>query len=311
MKGIATGLTSGGDAWAPVEPQDLDAIMALGPSATSWQRMARRFAANRFALVGLIVLIILIVAAIAAPLITPASYDDTRYVADTYAFPSAAHWFGVDAVGRDFFSRNVYAIRVSLAIGFGAAVISTLIGIPLGALAGFYGGTVDWIIGRILEVFQIIPPFLIAILVSSLTNGGIPVLVLIISGTSWMSICRLVRADLFTMREEDFVLAARALGVNQLRIIVRHLLPNAMGPILVAFSLTIPAAIVVEAGLSVLGAGVNPPTPSWGGMIAEGLSYVSYYWFLELFPVLLLTITILSLSFVGDGLRDALDPTTT
>lgn len=310
MKGIASGTTSGDDAWAPVELQDLDAVMALGPSATSWRRMAQRFAANRFALVGLIVLIILIVAAIAAPLITPASYDDTRYVADTYAFPSAAHWFGVDAVGRDFFSRNVYAIRVSLAIGFGAAVISTLIGIPLGALAGFYGGAVDWIIGRILEVFQIIPPFLIAILVSSLTNGGIPVLVLIISGTSWMGVCRLVRADLLTMREEDYVLAARALGVNQMRIIVRHLLPNAMGPILVAFSLTIPAAIVVEAGLSVLGAGVNPPTPSWGGMIAEGLSYVSYYWYLELFPVLLLTFTILSLSFVGDGLRDALDPTT-
>ncbi len=272
--------------------------------------MVRRFAANRLALVGLIVLIILALAAIAAPLITPASYDDTRFVADTYAFPSAAHWFGVDAVGRDFFSRNVYAIRVSLAIGFGAAVISTLIGIPLGALAGYFGGAVDWIIGRVLEVFQIIPPFLIAILVSTLTNGGIPVLVLIISGTSWMGMCRLVRADMLAMREEDFVLAARALGVNQFRIIVRHLLPNAMGPILVAFSLTIPAAIVVEAGLSVLGAGVNPPTPSWGGMIAEGLSYVSYYWFLELFPVLLLTITILSLSFVGDGLRDALDPTT-
>ncbi len=309
MKAFAPG-TIGGDAAVTPGSEDLDALLASGPSATSWRRMVRRFAANRFALVGLIVLIILALAAIAAPLITPASYDDTRYVAETYAFPSAAHWFGVDAVGRDFFSRNVYAIRVSLAIGLGAAVISTLIGIPLGALAGFFGGTVDWVIGRVLEVFQIIPPFLIAILVASLTNGGIPVLVLIISGTSWMGMCRLVRADMLAMREEDFVLAARALGVNRFRIIARHLLPNAMGPILVAFSLTIPAAIVTEAGLSVLGAGVNPPTPSWGGMIAEGLSYVSYYWFLELFPVLLLTITILSLSFVGDGLRDALDPTT-
>jgi ABC-type dipeptide/oligopeptide/nickel transport system permease subunit len=307
MNVMATGTTG---AVTPAGPEDLDALITSGPSATSWQRMVRRFADNRFALIGLIVLIVLALAAIAAPLITPASYDDTRYVADTYAFPSAAHWFGVDAVGRDFFSRNVYAIRVSLAIGFGAAVISTLIGIPLGALAGYFGGAVDWIIGRILEVFQIIPPFLIALLVSTLTNGGIPVLVLIISGTSWMGMCRLVRADMLTMREEDFVLAARALGVNRFRIIVRHLLPNAMGPILVSFSLTIPAAIAAEAGLSLLGAGVNPPTPSWGGMIAEGLSYVSYYWFLELFPVLLLTITILSLSFVGDGLRDALDPTT-
>jgi peptide/nickel transport system permease protein/oligopeptide transport system permease protein len=230
-------------------------------------------------------------------------------VTSTYAFPSSAHWFGVDAVGRDFFSRNIYAIRISLAIGFGAALISALIGIPLGSLAGFYGRKTDWIISRILEVFQIIPPFLIAILLSTLTGGGVIELILIISFTSWMNMCRLVRADMLTMREEEYVMAARAQGVGQIRIIFRHLLPNCMGPILVAFSLTIPAAIGVEAGLSLLGVGVNPPTPSWGGMISEGLSYTSYYWFLELFPVLMLTITVLSLSFVGDGLRDALDPT--
>jgi len=310
MDVIATGTTSGNEALTPVDPGDLEAATTLGPAATSWRRMARRFAANRFALAGLIILIVLTLAAIAAPLITPASYDDTRYVAHTYAFPSADHWFGVDAVGRDFFSRNVYAIRVSLIIGLGAAVFSTLIGLPLGAVAGFYGGKTDWIIGRVLEIFQILPPFLIAILVSSLMNGGVFVLVLIISFTAWTGMCRLVRADMLAMREEDFVLAAQALGVGQFRIIFRHLLPNVMGPILVAFSLTIPGAIATEAGLSVLGAGVNPPTPSWGGMIADGLSYVSYYWFLELFPVLALTITILSLSFVSDGLRDALDPTT-
>ena len=243
MNVMATGTTG---AVTPAGPEDLDALLTSEPSATSWRRMVRRFAANRFALVGLIVLIVLALAAIAAPLITPASYDDTRYVADTYAFPSAAHWFGVDAVGRDFFSRNIYAIRISLSIGIGAAVVSALIGIPLGALAGFYGGKTDWIISRVLEVFQILPPFLIAILLSTLTGGGVVELILIISFTSWMNMCRLVRADMSTMREEEYVMAARAQGVRQLRIIYRHLLPNAVAPVLVAFTLTIPAAIAVE-----------------------------------------------------------------
>ncbi len=280
----------------------------LAPSTEGWRRRARRFAGNPLAVIGLVFAVLLIAAALAAPLITPASYDDTRYVAQTYAFPSGAHLFGVDAVGRDFFSRNVYAIRVSLAIGLGAALISALIGIPLGAVAGFYGGKIDWIVSRVLEVFQVIPPFMIAILLSTLSGGGLFVLVLIISFTSWMNMCRLVRADMLALREEDFVLAAHALGVSQTRIIVRHLLPNALGPIIVAFSLTIPAAIITEAGLSFLGVGVNPPTPSWGTMIAEGLSSATYYWHLELFPVLLLTGTVLSLSFIGDGVRDALDP---
>src|SRR5918911_2422820 len=289
-------------------PQDLGEA-ALAPSTEGWRRRARRFAANPLALAGLAFAVVLVLAAIAAPLITPARYDDTRYVAQTYAFPSGAHLFGVDAVGRDFFSRNVYAIRVSLAIGLGAALISALIGIPLGAVAGFYGGKTDWAVSRLLEVFQVIPPFMIAILLSTLSGGGLVVLVLIISATSWMGMCRLVRADVLALREEDFVLAARALGVGQARIIIRHLLPNALGPIIVAFSLTVPAAIITEAGLSFLGVGVNPPTPSWGSMIAEALPYATYYWHLELFPVLLLTVTVLSLSFIGDGLRDALDPT--
>ena len=289
-------------------PQDLEHT-ALAPSTEGWRRRARRFAANPLALAGLAFAVVLVLAAIVAPLITPARYDDTRYVAQTYAFPSGAHLFGVDAVGRDFFSRNVYAIRVSLAIGLGAALISALIGIPLGAVAGFYGGRTDWVVSRLLEVFQVIPPFMIAILLSTLSGGGLVELVLIISFTSWIGMCRLVRADVLALREEDFVLAARALGVGQPRLIIRHLLPNALGPIIVAFSLTVPTAIIVEAGLSFLGVGVNPPTPSWGSMIAEGLSYATYYWHLELFPVLLLALTVLSLSFIGDGLRDALDPT--
>ncbi len=280
----------------------------LTPATRGWRRRMRRFGANPLALLGLVVFVALLLAAIAAPLITPANYDDTRYVAQTYAFPSGAHLFGVDAVGRDFFSRNIYAIRVSLAIGLGAALVSALIGIPLGAVAGYYGGRIDWVVSRVLEVFQVIPPFMIAILLSTLSGGGLVELVLIISFTGWMNMCRLVRAELLTLREEDFILAAHAQGIGPGRIIVRHLLPNALGPIVVAFSLTVPSAIITEAGLSFLGVGVNPPTPSWGTMIADGLSSATYYWHLELFPVLLLTVTVLSLSFIGDGVRDALDP---
>ncbi len=303
-----TGLVGGNQALEPAELQDLgDAVLTA--STQGWRRRARRFAANRLALVGLALAVVLLLAALVAPLITPASYDDTRFVTQTYAFPSTSHFFGVDPVGRDFFSRNVYAIRVSLAIGLGAALVSALIGIPLGAVAGFYGGKIDWGVSRVLEVFQIVPPLMIAILLSALAGGGVVELILIISFTGWMGMCRLVRADVLTLREEDFVLAARAQGVSQVRIIFRHLLPNALGPILVAFSLTVPGAITTEAGLSFLGVGVNPPTPSWGSMIAEGLTYASYYWHLELFPVLLLTVTVLSLSFIGDGLRDAIDPT--
>ena len=304
-----TGIVNSGAALEPATgPQGLGDA-ALPPSTEGWRRRVRRFAANPLALTGLVIFIVLLVAAITAPLITPASYDDTRYVAQTYAFPSGSHFFGIDAVGRDFFSRNLYAIRVSLAIGLGAALISALIGIPLGAIAGYYGGRIDWIVSRVLEIFQVIPPFMIAILLSTLTGGGIVVLVLIISFTSWMNMCRLVRADMIALREEEFVLAAHAVGIGTPRIIMRHLLPNALGPMLVAFSLTVPAAIATEAGLSFLGVGVNPPTPSWGSMIAEGLSDASYYWQLEVFPVLLLTMSVLSLSFIGDGVRDALDPT--
>lgn len=303
--------TSTADSGAALEPATGPLGLgeaALPPSSEGWRRRARRFAANPLALAGLVLFIVFVVAAITAPFITPANYDDTSYVAQTYAFPSSSHFFGIDAVGRDFFSRNIYAIRVSLAIGLGAALISALIGIPLGAIAGYYGGKIDWSVSRVLEVFQVIPPFMIAILLSTLTGGGIIELVLIISFTSWMNMCRLVRADLLSLREEDFVLAAHAMGIGTLRIIVRHLLPNALGPILVAFSLTVPAAIATEAGLSFLGVGVNPPTPSWGSMIAEGLSDATYYWQLEVFPVLLLTLSVLSLSFIGDGVRDALDP---
>ncbi len=302
-----TGLAGDAAALDAAGPRSLD-DGDLAPATRGWRRRLRRFAANPLALLGLVVFVVLLLAAAAAPLITPANYDDTQYVAQTYAFPSGAHLFGVDAVGRDFFSRNIYAIRVSLAIGLGAALVSALIGIPLGAVAGFYGRRIDWVVSRILEVFQVIPPFMIAILLSTLSGGGLIELVLIISFTSWMNMCRLVRAELLTLREEDFILAAHAQGIGPGRIIVRHLLPNALGPIVVAFSLTVPSAIITEAGLSFLGVGVNPPTPSWGTMIAEGLSSATYYWHLELFPVLLLTVTVLSLSFIGDGVRDALDP---
>jgi ABC-type dipeptide/oligopeptide/nickel transport system permease subunit len=281
----------------------------LSPVARRRRGAWRRFRANRFALLGAVVFALLVATAVAAPLITPAGYADQNYLSQTYAFPSPAHWFGVDALGRDFFSRNIYAARVSLSIGFCSALVASLLGISMGAIAGYAGGAIDWVVLRLLEVFSVIPPLLVAILLSTFSNGGYMTLLFVISLTSWVGMCRLVRGDVLSLSEEDFVLAVRAVGVGWRRIIVCHLLPNALGPIIVSFVLTVVGAIGAEASLSFLGVGINPPTPSWGTMIAEGITYVTYYWHLALFPVLLLGITVLSLSFISDGLRDALDPT--
>jgi peptide/nickel transport system permease protein/oligopeptide transport system permease protein len=294
---------------ATQEPGPLVVEDRLPPSTGNVRRAWRRFRANRLAVAGLVAFVLLVAAAIAAPLITPAGYADQNYLSQTYAFPSAAHWFGVDPVGRDFFSRNIYAGRVSLSIGFFSALAAGVIGISLGALAGYRGGVIDWLVVRVVEVFSVVPPLLVAILLATLSSGGYLILVAVISLTSWVGMCRLVRGDMLTLREEDYVLAARAVGVPTYRIVVRHMLPNALGPIIVSFVLTVVGAIGTEAALSYLGVGINPPTPSWGRMISDGVLYVSYYWHLALFPVLMLAITVLSLSFISDGLRDALDPT--
>ncbi len=270
---------------------------------------ARRFADNRAAVVSGLILAVIIVMAIIAPLITPTGYADQAYLTDGLAFPSQAHWFGVDDLGRDFFTRIVFGARVSLSIGFAAALFSVIIGIPLGAIAGYYGGAADWVVMRLIELFSVVPPLLAAMLLGALTKGGFVTIVVIASLFGWVQVCLLVRAQVKAFREKEFVRAAQALGASPGYIIRRHLIPNAISPIIVGFVLAIPLAMMLEASLSFLGIGVPPPIPSWGQMINVGMNFMYFYWHLAVFPTAALAITVLATTLFGDGLRDALDPT--
>jgi len=266
------------------------------------------FHKNKLALVGLGVIFVFILAGIFAPLITPAGYAELKYLDEINSFPSLNHWFGVDAVGRDYFSRVIYGIRVSLFVGFTTAFVSLFVGVPLGALAGYLGGAVDWGVMRLVETFSVIPPLLVAILFVIKFGSGLQNIIFILTLVSWMDICRLVRGEILTLKEREYSIAAKAIGVKPYRILFCHLLPNAVAPIIVGMVLCVPNAIMLEAMLSFLGVGVNPPTPSWGQMISDGLYYIQFYWHLTLFPAIFLALTVLSLSFIGDGLRDAMDP---
>jgi peptide/nickel transport system permease protein/oligopeptide transport system permease protein len=276
-----------------------------GPLYFAW----RRFLANKAAVGGGIVLAIVVLMAIFARPITGTSGNDQAFLTEALAFPSAKHWFGVDDLGRDFFARIVYGAQVSLGIGFTAAIFSVIIGLPLGAMAGYLGGRFDWFTMRLIELFSVVPPLLAALLLASLTRGGVWSIVLIAALFGWVNVCLLVRAQVKSFREKEFIMAAQALGASPWHIIWRHLIPNSVSPIIVGFVLAIPLAMMLEASLSFLGIGVQPPTPSWGQMINVGMNFMFFYWHMALFPTLALAITILATSLLGDGLRDAFDPT--
>jgi peptide/nickel transport system permease protein/oligopeptide transport system permease protein len=269
----------------------------------------RRFAANKAAVGAGIVLFVLIVMAIFAPWITQTGPNEQQFLTQALAFPSAQHWFGIDDLGRDFFARIVYGARVSLGIGFSAAVVSLVIGLPLGAMAGYLGGRFDWLAMRVVELFSVVPPLLAALLMASITRGGVWAIILIAALFGWVNVFLLVRAQVKSFREKEFIMAAQALGASPWHIIWRHLIPNSVSPIIVGFVLAIPLAMMLEASLSFLGIGVQPPTPSWGQMINVGMNFMFFYWHMAVFPTAALATTILATSLLGDGLRDAFDPT--
>jgi ABC-type dipeptide/oligopeptide/nickel transport system permease subunit len=269
----------------------------------------QRFLDNRSAVVSGIVLTLLLLMAIFAPLIAKTGYQEQAFLQKVFAFPSWEHPFGVDPVGRDFFSRVIYGARVSIGVGVSSAVISLIIGLPLGAIAGFRGGTFDWVVMRLVEIFSVVPPLLVAIIIAALIGGGVINIVLISSAFLWVHTCRLVRGQVMAYKKREFIQASRALGASSRYIIRKHLIPNSVSPIIVGFVLAIPRAMMIEASLSFLGVGINPPIPSWGQMISEGLDYMFFYWHLAVFPTLFLAITVLTTTLFGDGLRDAVDPT--
>ncbi len=254
---------------------------------------------------GIVALVALL--AIFAPLIAP--YDPTAI--DVHAIllpPSWSHWCGTDTLGRDVFSRMLFGARVSLAVGFVAVGIAIAIGVLLGALAGHLGGYVDATIMRATDMVLCFPTFFLILAVIAFLEPSIWNIMIVIGLTSWMGVARLVRAELLSLREREFVLAARALGVSGLRLVWRYLLPNAMGPILVSAVLGIAGAVLVESGLSFLGLGVQPPDPSWGNILTEGKDNIQIAWWLSFFPGLAILITVLGYNLLGEGLRDLTDP---
>jgi oligopeptide transport system permease protein len=286
----------------------------LKPPSTLWRDAARRFRRNKLAVGALGVMLLLMLAAIFADLISPARYDFS-VLSEANQFPSLKHLAGTDGVGRDFLSRLIFGARVSLTVGLSVQALALLIGLTLGTLAGSFGGWVDYVVMRIVEVFTAVPIWLFALFLISVWCGldafngnGLINVIVAIGLISWIDICRLTRAQLLTLREKDYVLASHAMGADRLYIALHHMLPNALAPLIVAVTLGVPTAIFTEAGLSFLGFGINDPLPSWGKMVADSLAYVRVYWYLGLFPTLALALTMLSFSFVGDGLRDALDP---
>jgi oligopeptide transport system permease protein len=278
-------------------------------SRSFFQDATRRFFRNRLAVVGFVIVVIFLVLAIFANWIAPFRYDEAYFDrARLFPFQHPEHPLGTDDVGRDYLSRLIYGARTSLLVALFVQAIAVLIGVPLGALGGYFGGRVDFVITRIIDVMTAFPSLLFAIFVSSVMSGGFRTVVVALSITSWITIARLTRAQMFALREQDYVAAARALGASQWRIIVQHILPNALSPLLVAVTFGIPTAIFAEAGLSFLGFGVNDPIASWGKMVGASSAYVRVYWHMALFPTLAIALTMLGFSFMGDGLQDALDP---
>ncbi len=267
-----------------------------------------RFKRHRVAVVAAVVMLAMMVLVFAAPWVVRYKFDqlDMRHIREA---PSSVHLLGTDDLGRDLFTRILYGGRISLTIGIFSALVGTTIGTLLGATAAYYGGTVDNIIMRITDVAFSIPSLPLLIILSSYAKSAIPAMVLIIGLLSWMPTARVVRGTVLSLKATDFTLAARTLGARSSRIIVRHILPNAMAPIIVAATLGVGGAIITESSLSFLGLGVQPPTPSWGNMLQDAQSTMATKPWLTIFPGMAILITVLCVNFLGDGLRDALDPT--
>lgn len=302
---------------ATLTPDDLET-----PPLSLGQLTWRRFRRHKMAIFGAVILIILILYSFGGTLFLSEDYANFTNTLLRLNSPSAHNPFGTDTVGRDILARTIYGGQISLLIGLTAVLMETILGILIGALAGYYGGVLDSILMRITEAMLNIPEIFLLIVMAKFFGGRIPdlnimgrifsgsvvVIVLIIAATSWMYLARIVRAEFLSLKENEFVLAARATGTKNFEIIFRHILPNSIAPIVVSATLGVANAILAEAYISFLGLGVRPPTATWGNMLESANNYIESAPWLWFFPGLLILLTVLSINFLGDGLRDALDP---
>lgn len=276
-------------------------VSSLGYEA--WKRLKR----NRMAMIGMVIILLLIACAIFAPLIAPYDYEYQDYNAILQP-PSGTHLMGTDNFGRDIFSRVVYGTRISIPIGLICVCISSTVGGAFGALAAFYGGKTENIIMRFMDIYQSIPSMLLAIAIAAALGSGMRNLIFAIALGTIPLYARVVRGAILTVKRKDYVQAARAIGASTGRLIIKHMLPNCIGPIIVQMTFSVAAGILTAASLSYIGLGIAPPTPEWGAMLNAGKQYLQTYPHMLIFPGLMIMITVLALNLFGDGLRDALDP---
>ncbi len=272
-------------------------------AAVIWKRFRR----NKLALASSAIVLVLAVIAVSAPFIAPYNPTDID-VRNVLSPPSVEHPFGTDDLGRDVLSRMIHGSQISLSVGFVAVGIAIAIGIVIGSLAGYYGGRLDQLLMRFVDIMLTFPTFFLMLAVIAIVGPGIWTIMVVIGLTSWMGVARLVRAEFLTLKQRDFVLAAKASGADNSRIIFMHVLPNALAPVFVAATLGVAGAILAESALSFLGLGVQPPKPSWGNILSTGKDYIEVAWWLSLYPGLAILVTVLSYNLVGEGLRDSLDP---
>ena len=302
---------------AGLNPDELET-----PPLSLGQLAWRRFRRHKMALFGTVILLLLIIYSFGGSFFLSEKYANFTDTTLRLNAPSPAHPFGTDTVGRDILARTIYGGQISLLIGLTAVIVETFLGILIGALAGYYGGVLDSLLMRFTEAMLNIPEIFLLIVMAKFFGGRIPdytlfgrtysgslvLIILIIGGTSWMYLARIVRAEFLSIKENEFILAARATGTSNLSIIFTHILPNSIAPIIVTATLGVANAILAEAYISFLGLGVQPPTATWGNMLDNANSYIETAPWLWFFPGLLILLTVLSINFMGDGLRDALDP---
>jgi ABC-type dipeptide/oligopeptide/nickel transport system permease subunit len=292
---------------APVESKQ---VVSLSPGLVHRSEVSqawRRFRANRLAIIGLIFIILLCLVALFADFVAP--YDPTKIESGKRGVGlSLEHPLGYDHVGRDLLSRVIFGSRVALIVGLVATTIAVFIGVLIGAAAGYFGGWVDTGLSRLTDTLMAFPVIALLIVLAAVLGPSLTTVVVVIGVTGWARYTRVVRADVLSLRERDFIMAARAAGVKDARIIWRHILPNILGPVIVLASLGIGGIIILESALSFLGLGIQPPNPSWGGTLADGRAFITRFPHIAIAPGVMITLTVLAFNFFGDGLRDALDP---
>jgi oligopeptide transport system permease protein len=277
------------------------------PSTTFSQAAWRRLKKNKLAMIGLYTILLIFLLALIGPLLSSGSYSDQNLM-QTNKPPSAEHWFGTDSLGRDLFIRVLYGARISLSIGVVASFLNLTIGVFYGGIAGFFGGRVDRVMMNIVDILYGIPVLLYVILLMVVLQPGLTNIFIALGIAYWLNMARIVRGQILSLKEQEYVIAARTIGASNWRILVHHLLPNSMGPIIITMTLAIPEAIFTEAFLSFIGLGVAAPMASWGVLASEGITSLRSYPFQLFFPAMAISITMLAFNFLGDGLRDALDP---